>query len=327
MAALVVGVLTCAGTAQAAIRPAAAKPTAPHHAAAPHRAGPPLQHATSPYHPAPRRTTVRRSALRRAFTTLATTITTVAALPRDAPDPAPPVADTFLGGAFDTCAAPSAATMDTWWGASEFKAVGVYLGGVNRACPMGNLSAPWVQQVSAQGWKLIPAYVGLQPPCVTAPHMALMTADGAQTQATAAADDAAAQAAALDFEPGSAIYYDLENYRRDDAACTKTVLSYLSTWALQLHTHGYLAGVYSSAGSGITDLAKAVGTPGWTAPDAIWIARWDKDASTSDPAVPTGDWSQHQRIKQFSGGHRETHGPVSITVDGNFVDGPVAIVD
>lgn len=217
--------------------------------------------------------------------------------------------------------------MGAWWGTSQFKAVGVYLGGVNRACPMGNLSAPWVHQVSAQGWKLIPAYVGLQSPCVTAPRLALMTAGGATAQATAAADDAAAQAAALDLAPGSAIYYDLENYQRGNAACTKTVLSYLNTWTQRLHTHGYLAGVYSSAGSGITDLAKTVGTPGWTPPDAIWIARWDNKPTTSDPAVPAGDWTEHQRIKQFSGGHRETHGPVTITVDGNFVDGPVAIVN
>lgn len=303
LAALVAGALTCAGTAQAAIRPAAAKP-APHHAAAPHR--------TPAHHAAPHRTarhTTPRHGTRR----------------QDKPATSL-VPDTFVGGAFDTCAAPSAATMGAWWGSSQFKAVGVYIGGVNRACPKGNLSAGWVHQVSAQGWRLIPAYVGLQAPCVTAPHLTLMSAAGVQAQATAAADDAAAQAEALGLAPGSAIYYDLENYRHKDAACTKTVLAFIDTWVRRLHTHDLLAGVYSSAGSGITDLAKAYDTPGWMAPDAVWIARWDKVPSTSDPAVPAADWSQHQRIKQFAGGHKETHGPVSIEVDGNFVDGPVAIV-
>jgi hypothetical protein len=301
---LVAGALTCAGTAQAAVTPAASKPARPAHASAAH-AG-----------------TVRHTGARRHTGKVAK------------PDTARPeaayqalVPETFTGGAFDTCAAPSAATMAAWWGSSQFQAVGIYLGGVNRACPFGNLSAGWVHQVSAQGWRLIPAYVGLQAPCVTAPHLALMNPADPQAQAVAEADDAAAQAAALDLAPGSAIYFDLENYRRDNPACTKTVLTYLSSWVVRLHAHGYLAGVYSSADSGITDLARAVGTPGWTPPDAVWIARWDQVASTSDPALLPGDWSQHQRIKQFAGGHKETHGPATIDVDENYVDGPVAIVE
>lgn len=297
MAALVAGVLTCAGTANAAVRPAAARPPSPQHASSTHRA-------------ASRHTgTTKRTALRRQAT------------PVDALTQA-----AFVGGAFDTCSAPTAAAMAAWWGSSNFKAAGVYLGGVNRACPQGNLTADWVQQVNAQGWRLIPAYVGLQAPCVTAKHLSLMVPADIQAQATAAADDAAADAAALDMAPGSAIYYDLENYRRGDASCTDTVLAYLNVWTQRLHTDGYLAGVYSSADSGIADLAHEVGTPGWTPPDAIWIARWNQSPSTSDPALPDTDWDLHQRIKQYTGGHKETHGPASMDIDGNYVDGPVAIV-
>jgi Domain of unknown function (DUF1906) len=235
-------------------------------------------------------------------------------------------ARTFQGGAFDTCAAPSAAAMSAWWGASEFHAVGIYLGGINRACPDGNLSANWVRQVSAQGWQLIPAYVGRQAPCVTAHGLKLMDPAGAPAEAVSAADDAAAKAAALGIAPGSAIYFDLENYRRNNKTCTNTVLSYVDSWVRRLHSDGYLAGVYSSADSGIADLAAAVGTPGWAVPDAVWIARWDDNPTTEDSVLPAGDWAQHQRIKQFSGGHKETHGPATINVDGDYVDGPVAIV-
>jgi Domain of unknown function (DUF1906) len=310
IAVLVAGALTCAGTAQAAATAAASNPAAPTRAAAPHSGPHAKQHA--PAHTgAAKRTGARHKA--------------AAARPESSNRQLVP--ETFTGGAFDTCAAPTAATMAAWWGSSEFQAAGIYLGGVNRACPLGNLSAGWVHQVSAQGWRLIPAYVGLQAPCVTAPHLALMDPNNAQAQAVAEADDAAAQAAALDLAPGSAIYFDLENYRRNNPACTKTVLTYLDSWVRRLHTHGYLAGVYSSADSGIADLAHAVGTPGWTPPDAVWIARWDQVPSTDDPALVPGDWSQHQRIKQFSGGHKETHGPATIDVDGNFVDGPVAIVE
>lgn len=296
MAALVAGALTCAPAANAA-----ARPPAPHHASAPH-------------HGSPRHSGSKRAVPQRPETPAAPAA--AAALSQDG----------FVGGAFDTCAAPTAAAMAAWWGASAFKAAGIYLGGVNRACPQGNLSASWVQQVSAQGWRLIPAYVGLQAPCVTAKHLNLMVAAGVQAEATAAADDAAADAVSLGLAPGSAIYYDLENYQHGNAACTQTVMAYISTWTQRLHTDGYLAGVYSSADSGIADLGRAVGSPGWVPPDSIWIARWNNSPSTSDPSLPDTDWADHQRIKQFTGSHQEAYGSASIEIDGNYVDGPVAIV-
>jgi len=233
---------------------------------------------------------------------------------------------TFVGGAFDTCAAPSVAAIASWWGSSEYHAAGIYLGGINRACPDGNLSADWVHKVSAQGWRLIPAYVGRQAPCVTAPSLSLMDPANAPAQGVSAADDAVARASALGIAPGSAIYFDLENYRHGNKGCTNTVLRYVDSWVRRLHSHGYLAGVYSSAGSGIADLAAAVGTSGLELPDALWIARWDENQTTADVVLPAGVWAQHQRIKQFAGGHKETHGPATIDVDGDYVDGPVAVV-
>src|SRR6516164_124804 len=70
----------------------------------------------------------------------------------------------YTGLGFDTCAAPSTATMAAWL-ASPYRSVGIYIGGANRACGDGNLSAGWVGSVEGQGWRLVPEYVGLQAPC------------------------------------------------------------------------------------------------------------------------------------------------------------------
>ena len=80
---------------------------------------------------------------------------------------APPAqaAAVYTGQAFDTCAAPSASTMQGWL-SSPYRGIGIYIGGANRACGDGNLSAGWANTVQAQGWKLAPLYVGLQAPCV-----------------------------------------------------------------------------------------------------------------------------------------------------------------
>ncbi len=76
-----------------------------------------------------------------------------------------PAGSASIGGAlpgFDTCTAPSLPAMQAW--RSAYSVVGIYIGGLNRACDQSNLSVPWVRQVRAMGWLLIPTYVGLQPP-------------------------------------------------------------------------------------------------------------------------------------------------------------------
>src|SRR5512144_1618733 len=72
----------------------------------------------------------------------------------------------FTGLAFDTCTAPTLAQM-TAWKASPYKAVGIYIGGVNRTCAQPQLTAAWVTSVTAMGWRLVPIYLGLQAPCGT----------------------------------------------------------------------------------------------------------------------------------------------------------------
>lgn len=228
---------------------------------------------------------------------------------------------------FDTCDAPSVAAMQTWIRTSPYRAVGVYIGGGNRACPSGNLTPDWVGAVTAQGWSLIPIYVGLQAPCATEKKLKKINPAQAAQQGTAEAADAADQAAAYGMRGGSPIYFDLEAFRQTDQGCVNAVTAYLNAWTRELHTQGFYSAVYGSALSGMATLTQAVESqPSFAAPDAIWIARWDRQERTGDGSVPDSMWSGHQRIKQFQGGHVEKHGGVAIDIDGDFLDGPVARV-
>ena len=229
----------------------------------------------------------------------------------------------FTGDGFDTCHAPSLRAMSAWWRHSPYRAIGVYIGGVNRACDDGNLSNSWVHTVSAMGWHLVPIYVGEQAPCTHQAHLGLMSVKNEADEAASAADDAVNRAGALGIARGSAIYFDLESYGRKNAGCTNTVVRYVGAWTGSLHAHGYLAGVYSSAGSGITDLTH-VSLPGVARPDALWIARWDNRNTVQDSSVPSDAWAPHERIKQFTGGHKESHGGVTMDIDRDWLDGPVA---
>jgi hypothetical protein len=226
---------------------------------------------------------------------------------------------------FDTCDAPSVGAMQAWHRDSPYRAVGVYIGGGDRACPAGNLTPGWVGAVSAQGWSLIPIYVGLQAPCATQKKLHKIAPALAARQGTAEADDAANQASGYGILRGSPVYFDLEAFRQTDAGCVNAVMAYLNAWTRELHARGFYSGIYGSADAGMASLADAVETQSsFAAPDAVWIAHWDRQLRTADGSVPDSLWSRHQRIKQFQGGHVEKHGGVAINIDGDFLDGPVA---
>jgi hypothetical protein len=230
---------------------------------------------------------------------------------------------TFTGYGFDTCGAPSLATLSAWL-TSPYRAIGIYIGGTNRACPDGNLSASWVTSALNGGWSLIPLYVGLQAPCVSQANLALIDPASAATQGTAAADDAAAKAVFFGLPAGSPIYFDMEGYKTNDTACTRAVQAFLSAWDSQLHARGLLAGVYGSAASTIRDLLPLAGGPPAAAPDQVWIANWNGQASVfGDPYVPDSVWTNHQRLHQFKGGHHETYGGVTVNIDNDYLDGAV----
>jgi hypothetical protein len=225
-----------------------------------------------------------------------------------------------VGLGFDACSAPSPFQMSAW-ASSPYRAVGVYIGGANMACAQPNLTAGWAIAESASGWHLIPTYVGLQAPG-SACGCATIDPRRASAQGAAAAIDAVHQAQALGMGVGNPIYFDLEAYSRGPSN-TPAALAFLSAWTSELHADGYTSGVYSSAGSGITDLVSAAGTS-YNEPDEIWIAAWNGNQTTIDPYVPSGDWAGAQRLHQYEGGHDATYGGVTINIDSNYLDGPTA---
>jgi hypothetical protein len=228
---------------------------------------------------------------------------------------------TYAGLGFDACTAPSTSAMSAW-SASPYRAIGVYIGGVNSACSQPNLTSTWVAGQTAAGWHLILTYVGLQGPGACGGSCATISSSSATSQGAAAANDAVAHAQALGIPAGNPIYDDMEQYNRSSSA-SSTVLAYLSGWTTQLHADGYLSGVYSSASSGITDLVQSYGT-GYAEPDDIWIAHWNNQQTTSDSYVPSGDWPGAKRIHQYDGAHNETYGGVTINIDGDYLNGDTA---
>lgn len=234
----------------------------------------------------------------------------------------PPVAgsaEEFTGLGFDACQAPSSRTMAAWKAFSPYSAIGVYIGGLNRACSQPNLTASWVKEQVGEGWHLIPTYVGLQATTSACGSCAKISSSRAVAQGIEAAVDAVEQAQSIGMGPGSPIYYDMEAYTRTTSA-TRSTLTFLSAWTEELHDLGYTSGVYSSSASGIADLADAIGGP-YTLPDDIWFANWNGRANALDPYVPATAWRVHQRIHQYRGGHNETWGAMTINIDNNYVDG------
>ena len=217
-------------------------------------------------------------------------------------------ATSYLGEGFDACTAPSSAFMGAWKTSSPYGAVGIYIGGSERACAQPNLTASWVSQQAAAGWHFLPIYVGVQAGQIT-------SSPTPASQGVAAAQDAAAQAASLGFGPGTPIYYDMEAYQ---PAQESNVLALLSAWTKELHAEGFKSGVYSSSSSGVADLVANFTKDAM--PDVIWDALWNGAANTADSVIPAADWANHQRAHQFSGGANETYGGDTINVDQDYLD-------
>jgi hypothetical protein len=233
----------------------------------------------------------------------------------------------FVGGVtlgFDTCTLPTLQQMAVWKTTSWFSSANVYFGGGARACAPAELQNPaWVDTVIAQGWQLIPTYVGRQAPCTTFSFK--IDPPVAATQGVEAANDAAATAQAAGILPPAPLYFDMEWYDVTIPGCSTVVKQFISAYVAQLHQYGYQAGLYSSLSAGIADEVAAVGQ-GYAVVDALWIAAWNNTLNIYGfgPTLPDGLWDQHQRIHQYMGGHDEFHGGVTLNIDSNVVDGPVA---
>lgn len=262
---------------------------------------------------------IRRALRLRSLLPLASPTPPAAAAARVRPVARTSAVTTGLG--FDACATPSEATMNAW-GASPYRTVGIYLGGQNMACRQPNLTTSWVTDETAAGWHFIPTYVGLQAPG-TSCGCGTIDPASAVSEGQSAAADAVAQAQAVGIGQGNPIYFDMEAYTTTTSN-TRAALTFLSAWTTALHGAGYLSGVYSSGASGISDLVGSLGSS-FTPPDDIWIAEWNGRQSTVSSYVPAADWPNHQRLHQYSGDTNATYGGITISIDGDYVDGAVAV--
>jgi hypothetical protein len=213
----------------------------------------------------------------------------------------------FQGPGFDTCAAPSVATMNHWL-KSPYRAIGIYIGGVNRGCAQANLTASWIDTIQRQGWRYFPFYVGLQATCVDALGDASIKPAQAAAEGTSAAKDAVQQAQDLGIPAGTPLIYDMEAYGK----CGSQVVTFLSAWDSQLHAAGYSAGVYESF-SNVSDLLNA--SSHMVEPDVIHYADWDGKATTTSSYMPSNRWTDHQRLHQYTGGHNQAWGGATLNID------------
>jgi hypothetical protein len=237
-----------------------------------------------------------------------------AALPAG-PPAAPPATPQrlFTGRGFDTCAAPSTTAMRRWL-AAPYRAVGIYIGGLNRRCAQPNLTPGWIRSIQAMGWYYFPLYVGLQPPCSHGYGITFSARRAyAALQGAASAADAAAQARYLRIPRGTPVFYDMEPYW----GCGTAVIAFLNSWDRELHAKGYLAGAYWNL-LNLSNLTRAAGKI--TEPDAIDYAHWDGQATTRSSYMPARMWTKHQRIHQYLGGIIRTWGGVTFNIDLDKVD-------
>jgi Rv2525c-like, glycoside hydrolase-like domain len=243
-----------------------------------------------------------------------------------ASNPSPVPTQAAAGGTlagFDTCAAPSLPTMKAW--RAKYAATAIYIGGQMMACGQSNLSASWVQQTEAMGYALMPTFVGLQAPCDS--FSGRIDPKQAASQGTAAANQAVTAAKSYGLGAGTPIYYDMEAYNHTNAGCRTAVLTFLDAWTRQLKAVGYISGVYSSAGSAITDLQSHTTVAGHSLaePQAIWFALWDNGKSmTGAPYMTSAVWPVASRSKQYAGNRVVKVGGISLNIDADWVAGAVA---
>ncbi|MEV0115118.1 DUF1906 domain-containing protein [Streptomyces sp. NPDC050844] len=233
---------------------------------------------------------------------------------------------TFHGRGFDTCHTPPVGTMRRWL-SSDYRAVGVYFGGRGRACKrQAHLSRDWMRAVRGMGWRVLPLYVGSQPPCVIAENkQGVRIGRNAWRQGRGEGRDAVSRAKALGMLRDSALYLDMEAYDYRNEKCARTTLAFVRAWDREVRRLGYVPGFYSGADSGVRHMetARRAGVP--DLPAVMWFARWRTPRHLyREPALRRDAWRPARRIHQYAGNVKERHGGRSLMIDRNLVHAPVA---
>ncbi len=234
-----------------------------------------------------------------------------------------------VGQGFDKCEVATLDQLREWWWNSPYSSVNLYIGGSLRACSNRALSADYVRSIYNTGWSFIPTWVGPQAPCTSFRSVISYDVAAAQSQgwaeAYAAADTLARLGLTDEAGAGSIVYYDMEAYATSNGTCNSAVRSFVAGWTQGLHARGHQAGVYALGPT--LGLFASLPEP----PDVVWAAHWVYDSYSPDATVwnvyrlGNDVWLNHQRLRQYAGGHNERWGSVTLNIDSNVLDGPVAL--
>lgn len=227
---------------------------------------------------------------------------------------------------FDACVLPSTSAMQTWWNSSPYYNYYLYIGGSEKAnCGGATLSSSWINTVVGQGWSLVFIWVGPQMPSSCSSggwgSTISLNTSTAYTQGQNEAHAAYLKLGNLGVNVNNApVVYDLEGYN-GGSSCRAAAQSFMKGWADQLAlAPAQLSGTYGSACSSYIDDFASDGNP----PDFVWPAAWGSGISTgSVSCVSSTHWTHNQRHKQYSGGHNETYGGVTLNIDSDCANGPV----
>ncbi|MBX3084813.1 MAG: DUF1906 domain-containing protein [Anaerolineae bacterium] len=241
----------------------------------------------------------------------------------------PSSAIALTGQGFDGCEIPTSSQLQDWMNNSPYRTVNLYIGGSQRTCPNSALSAPFLAQLSRQGWTFIPTWVGPQGvgnSCFCSTFSTDPTT--AYNQGVSEATSAVATLKNLGLD-GSIIYYDLEGYDSTNITYVNAARSFISGWDTQLKALGISQGMYG--GTCNTRLVDFTGIP--NSPGAIWawypqFSSYNANASVWDMAcLGNGYWSAHQRIRQYATQHFEQWGSTMLQIDSNVLDGVVTAMN
>jgi photosystem II stability/assembly factor-like uncharacterized protein len=240
---------------------------------------------------------------------------------------------TMTGQAFDKCEIATLAAFQDWFTNSPYKVSNLYIGGISRSCGNSAMTGEYLAQVSAQGWRFIPTWVGYQASCSSYSNRIPTNTTEAYnlgvSEANAALDKAISLGLTAPDGTGTVIYYDLEAFDYNNTTCMNSAKSFINGWTKRMHDRGSLSGVYSR-GFELTQLNSIANKI-----DVIWPANWYCNASPTCAYNPNATvwnvtglsntlWPTHQRIRQYAGGHEETWGTTLLKIDSNVIDGVVA---
>jgi len=237
----------------------------------------------------------------------------------------------FKGHAFDKCEIPTLSQLQSWYNNGPYRAVNLYIGGISRFCSNKPLSASYIQSIYRQGWKLIPTWVGHQAPCTKFKYPFSYNVNEAYQTGVDNANQASARLKEYNLSnadgSGSIIYLDLEHFAYT-ASCSAAARAYVNGWTTRLAQLGIRSGLYSTSSGIEANEFYNLSTP----INAAWIAEWYTTPKfRPDETVwnllhlSNEYWTSNQRIVQYSGGHFETWGGVSLEIDSNVADGKVAV--